>query len=185
MPYYDSIGMPAGYKNNSPYGPLQVEDLHGDAVLYEAVENPVADAEMTPVDPMFETQEQGMAPPPGMLMGPETAQFNAPMGGMPTGWTPTEGMPMGGMPMEGMPMEGVPVDAMPGGQMGPEMGQMAAEMGQMGQMGQMGPEMGQMDEGEMDPQMAGLLLRERLKRRQERMADMSMRFAGNAHELNR
>ena len=27
MPYVDSIGMPAGYTNNSPYGPLQAEGM--------------------------------------------------------------------------------------------------------------------------------------------------------------
>ena len=71
MPYVDSIGMPAGYTNNSPYGPLQAEDLYANPVLQEEPLNPVADGNMFPASPMFDAPQQQMVPqqqmPPEMM----------------------------------------------------------------------------------------------------------------------
>ena len=154
MPYVDSIGMPAGYTNNSPYGPLQAEDMYANPVLQEEPLNPVADGDMFPANPVFDGPQQMM---------PQLAP-------MPPAY--------GQMPPEMM------------GQMSPEMmmGQAPPEMmGQMqpGMMEDMGPEQGPIQQEGMSPGDAGAMLRERLLRRQQRIADTSMQFADNAHQLNR
>ena len=78
-------------------------------------------------------------------------------------------------------------------EMGPEMGQIpgAPEMpGQM-PMGEMGPEMGQnpemgqAPEAEMDSQYAGDMMRERIRKREEKLSNASMRFMDVTHELNK
>tara|TARA_R110000744_G_scaffold77935_4_gene153785 strand:- start:641 stop:1105 length:465 start_codon:yes stop_codon:yes gene_type:complete len=154
--------MPGGYTNNSPYGALQPEDLHGNPALQEEAGNPVTEGNMYPASPVFDVPSQ---------MGPEMGPYQQGMGQAPMGQ-----MPMGQAPMAQAPME----------QMGPGMGEMPMEQMPMEQMGpgmdEMAPEMG---EGQMMPQDAGFILRERLKNRQRQMSDMSMQFAENAHELNK
>ena len=157
MPYVDSIGMPAGYTNESPYGPLQPEDLYANPVLQEEPLNPVADGNMFPASPMFDAPQQQIMPqlapmPPAYgQMPPEM------MGQVPPG------MMMGG----GAP--GLP----PGQQVAPEA------------MGDMGPEQGLIQQEGLSPQDAGALLRERLLRRQQRLSETSVQFTDNAHQLNR
>lgn len=158
MPYVDSIGMPAGYTNNSPYGPLQAEDLYANPVLQEEPLNPVADGNMFPASPVFDAPQQQMVPqqqmPPEMM-----------------GQVPPE-MMMQQMPPEMMMGGGAP--GLPSGQ------QMTPEA-----MGDMGPEQGLIQQEGMSPQDAGALLRERLLRRQQRLSETSVQFTDNAHQLNR
>ena len=56
-------------------------------------------------------------------------------------------------------------------EMGPEMGQ--------------NPEMGQAPEAEMDSQYAGDMMRERIRKREEKLSNASMRFMDVTHELNK
>lgn len=69
-------------------------------------------------------------------------------------------------------------------QMGPEMGGAPQMPGQM-PMGEMGPEMGQIQEESMDPQYAGEMMRERLRKRQEQISNAAMHFMDVTHELNK
>ena len=67
MPYRDSLGQPAGYGGTNMYGPLQIEDMH--PVLNEPVENPVTDADMYAMDPVFQPPMGQQATPMGPQMG--------------------------------------------------------------------------------------------------------------------
>ena len=72
-------------------------------------------------------------------------------------------------------------------EMGPEMGQIPGPPEMPGQMpmGEMGPEMGQNPQAQMNPEEAGQMMRERLRKRQEQLSSMSMRFMDVTHELNK
>ena len=50
---------------------------------------------------------------------------------------------------------------------------------------EMGPEMGQNPQAQMNPEEAGQMMRERLRKRQEQLSSMSMRFMDVTHELNK